>query len=164
MLETVFKTTSHGVYSTTRRTGGTAAPAGGGRGRSGALGLRGDRRQPGLCGREHGRPGPGAEACCAATRPTFCWSTCPGIERGSGTGLGGQAALSRHLGDRHDGHGLGERGGGGHALRRFGLPDQALRHGRALHGARPRRAKPHDRHRDPPVARAAAPLAKGWAR
>ncbi len=71
-----------------------------------------------------------------------------GIERRSGAGLRGQAALSRYVGDRHDRDGLGKRGRRGHALRRLGLPDQALRHGRAFDGAGPRRAKPHDRHRD----------------
>ena len=78
---------------------------------------------------------------------------------GPGAGLRGQAALSRHLGDRHDRFGLGERGRRGHALRRLRLPDQALRHGRAFDGAGPRRRQPHDRHRDPPVAGAAAALA-----
>ena len=42
-----------------------------------------------------------------------------GIERGPGTGLRGQAALSRYLGDRHDRLRLGERRRGSHALRRL---------------------------------------------
>ena len=105
-----------------------------------------------------GRPGPGAQPAARPHRRHPAGQPARGVERGPGAGLRGQAALSRHLGHRHDRYRLGERGRRGHALRRLGLPDQALRHGRAVDGARPRRAEPHDRHRDPPVARAAAPL------
>ena len=83
-----------------------------------------------------------------------------GLEPGPGTGLRGQAALSGHLGDRHDRLGLSECGSGGDALRRIGLPDQTICDGRALDGAGPGCVQPHDGHRDPPVARAAQAFAR----
>jgi len=63
-----------------------------------------------------------------------------------GACLRGEAALPADFGDRHDRFRLGECGRGSDALRRLRLPDQALRHGRAFHRARPRRRDPLDRY------------------
>ena len=69
------------------------------------------------------------------------------------------------VGDRDDRLGIGECGGRGHALRRLGLSDQALRHGRALDGAGPRsRRQPYHRYRHTAAAREASPVEQGWAR
>ena len=81
-----------------------------------------------------------------------------GQQPGPGTGLRSQAALPADRGHRHDRIEFGEHSRGSHALRCVGLPDQAIRGGRALDGAGTRGFRPHRRCGHAPVARAAAPF------